>query len=149
MKKGIVFLITLVVLAIAGNHQALAQSNPNQSNGTFEMLDVYAPDFIAFKVAEGKTFEKMKVAVYLVSDTKSFEAGKVTARGVSIKVADGGAWETTYTDETVFHVMNFNIPGTTIFEAQKIKIVADGKTMYYDIANAQWESDSGEKSGKR
>lgn len=139
MKKAI--MILSVIAACMASSRANAQSDESQSdesqnNGTFEILNIYLPDSIVFKVAEGK--ELKEVHVYLVSGTKSIRGGKVEAKPVHIEMDENGALQATYTDITVIHVMNFDTPKS--FEAKKIKFVADGREMYYDLVESKWET---------
>ena len=114
-----------------------------KSNGTLEIVAIYAPDFIVVKPAAGK--EIKMVEAWFVGDSRSFKASKLNA--ISVKV-EPGKWATTFTDETEIRLMNFNIPTSPHFEAQKIKFVADGKEMYYHLAKSEWESNQNVSDAK-
>ncbi|MDR3327427.1 MAG: hypothetical protein LBT04_04780 [Prevotellaceae bacterium] len=129
--------IVCIGITMAGcGGKANAQSDGNQNNGTFEILNVYVPDSIVFKVAEGK--ELKEVSVYLVSETQSIVGAQLIANPVNIVEDDKGVMQATYTDKTKIHVMNFNTPN--FFETKRIKFVADGREMYYDLVKSKWET---------
>lgn len=129
------FVIWVVALLAVGN-PASAQQEKSRCNGTFEILALYVPDFIAFKIAKGK--ELKEIAVYLMSETQNVR-GETRAKPVDIVVGPKGEWIATYTDKTEVHAL-FPQPNSLGFEAKKIKFVADGREMVYDLATSEWET---------
>ena len=108
------------------------------------IIALYVPDFIAFRPA--KSIEIKKLEVFLVDGTKSFKAYKVSAEPIKIEDDDDGNKIGVFYDETEIRAMNFNIPSTEhFFKAKKIKFVADGKNMYYNLEKSEWELDTDEK----
>jgi hypothetical protein len=133
--------VTSVVFSLAillGSAPAFAQGKDRKSNGTLEIVALYVPDFVVFKPAKGK--EIKEVVVYLVDETKSFQANKVSAVSVKIEVSKDGSLKSTFTDATEIRAMNFNIPSSPpLFNTKKIKFVADTREMYYNLEKSEWE----------
>jgi len=134
--KRIVFIISVITLLLMSNRviaqDITGQNDVSQNNGVFEMQAVYIPDFIAFKQVADKEFKK--VDAYLVSGEKS--AKPLFRR--ALKIGAGG-WEISYIAGSEFRFLNFELPKTGSFEIEKIKIVADGIEMFYDISKSEWE----------
>jgi len=136
--KPIVLTIVFTVVLMLSNSQVFAQGSKNKSNGTLEILDIYVPDFIAFKPVKGVEFKN--VDVYLIAGTKSYGAGKKTAKGLNITMAESGILETIHTEHSEVHVMIFDTPSTSNFVIEKIKFVVDDKEMFYNLIENKWET---------
>lgn len=104
-----------------------SQDGKSQSNGMFEMLAVYAPDFVLFKRVTDK--EIKQVDVYFVF-------GETSAKGLRSYYTGKKAGV-----ENQYRITNFDIPDLLLLtsDAEKIKIVVDGVEMFYNINEAKWE----------
>lgn len=132
-----VCLAAALLALTAATDAASAQQAERKSNGTLEIIAVYAPDFLVFTVAEGQ--EIQEVAVYFVSASDSFRARKMKMSNVTVKDAKNGKWDTSFTDETEIRAMDFNVPDNSFFAATRIKFVVDGTDMFYDLEKDRWK----------
>jgi len=103
----------------------------HKSNGTLEIVAIYAPDFIILKPAKGKEFKA--IAAYFVSGKTSYQASLI--RGLAVSIDKD--WKATYTDESEVRFSNFNTP--IDYVPQKIRFVVDKKEMFFDVARSRWE----------
>ena len=134
-RKVLVLLTVLAVVFMACNHQVFAQDKNYKSNGTLEIIAVHVPDSVVFKPAEGVEMQSWKTEVSLVSGTRSFRAIYFASEGLTMMAPDGRA---IYFDKTEkICAFPFNVPSD--FEAKTIKFVVNGKEMYFDLVNSEWE----------
>lgn len=136
MKKTI-FILSIVTMCAIGNRTAAQdsadQNKDNQSNGVFEMIAVYVPDFVAFKQVADRKIEQ--VDVFLVSGYTIVKP--LLRRALYITFDSNNGNKTSYIAGSEFRLSNFDIKDS-FFKAEKIKIVADGVEMFYDIDKSVW-----------
>ncbi len=114
--------------------QTSAQSTNNNSAETLEFIALFEPDFIAVKPQKGIVIRD--VDAWLVDGTKSAKALKIKT---ITTVDQSGHLSNTLTDKSEIRFMNFDIPGGVGFNTKKIKFLADGKEIVYDIVKSEWE----------
>lgn len=96
------------------------------------MLAIYTPDFVAFKQVADK--EIKEVSISLISGATSIKP--LLARMLYL---GGKGWDTVSIAGSEFRFSNFEKLENQSFKAQKIKVIADGVEMYYDIDKSLWE----------
>ncbi|MDR1172598.1 MAG: hypothetical protein LBL24_09110 [Bacteroidales bacterium] len=148
MKKVFTVLAVAVIVTLAGNDQVLAQ-NKGKSNGTLEIIDVFAPNFIIFKPAEGKEIKNLYITF---QDSLQFMAANRIKATNSHNITNSiGLPQTVYTDQSVIRAMDFKIPSVpdnshlySSFTAKKLTFSVDGEKMRYDLGKSAWETDESE-----
>ena len=142
MKKKI-FILTALFIAIfaIGNNRALAQESENQknkSNGIVEILSVNIPDSIVFRPAEGQVFKSGTISVFLISDTTIVFSEDLVILGEIVLITENGKTIYTFDNKCKLYAKGFEIPED--FETKKIQFIVEGKTMYYNLIEDEWES---------
>jgi len=104
-----------------------------KSNGTLEVISIYAPDIVVFRPAPGKEFKTPQITVHFHSAAKDYQGKHLRALSVTVDKN----WNATYTNKSEIRITNFDTPPD--FQAQKVIFKVDRKTMRYDLVNSAWE----------